>query len=150
MEITEVIETIKCPYCGEEIAVEATKCKHCGEWLQEDEEDGSRSIGRRISISLVLFGVGWALFHFGSWHLVLGKKINIYLQYFTTGQLKQQDFILGEGGLVFRINEKYYGLAKDVHFFDSSVIQWAMLFLSLLAFIWAIQLLFTGSFGSDD
>ena len=31
-------ETIKCPYCGEEILAIAKKCKHCGEWLNNDEE----------------------------------------------------------------------------------------------------------------
>ena len=30
-------ETIKCPYCGEEISANAKKCKHCKEWLDQSE-----------------------------------------------------------------------------------------------------------------
>lgn len=30
-------ETMKCPYCGEEILKTAKKCKHCGEWLNQEE-----------------------------------------------------------------------------------------------------------------
>ena len=33
-------ETMKCPYCGEEILAVAKKCKHCGEWLDEEEIEG--------------------------------------------------------------------------------------------------------------
>ena len=32
-------ETMKCPYCGEEILAVAKKCKHCGEWLDENESE---------------------------------------------------------------------------------------------------------------
>ena len=32
-------ETMKCPYCGEEILTIAKKCKHCGEWLEEEEDE---------------------------------------------------------------------------------------------------------------
>lgn len=40
------METPKCPFCAEEIAVDARKCKHCGEYLdpelkREREESGS-------------------------------------------------------------------------------------------------------------
>ena len=31
-----MIETKRCPYCGEEIMIDAKKCKHCGEWLERD------------------------------------------------------------------------------------------------------------------
>ena len=163
MENTETTTT--CPYCGGEIAVDVTKCKHCGEWLKnkpstetqnnnskkkKQEDDESLGIGGRIFVSLILSGIGWALFYFGSWHLILGKKISVFLQYFTTGQLKQQSIIVDEDGFVFRINEKYYGFIKDAHFFDSPVIQWIMLLLSLGAFVWAIQMLLTGNFGDDD
>lgn len=34
----KTLETIKCPYCGEEISANAKKCKHCKEWLADPEE----------------------------------------------------------------------------------------------------------------
>ena len=159
-------EVKKCPFCGEEILVTAKKCKHCGEWLEgkqgatekietkkdkkDEDEDKPWGFGGRVVVSLILAGVGWALFHFGSWHIVFSQKISLMLQYLSTGKLEAQNFILEEDCFVFRINEKYYGFVKDVHFFDSPVLQWIMLILALGAFIWAIEMLLTGSFGDDD
>ncbi|MDR0420597.1 MAG: hypothetical protein LBH30_03995 [Prevotellaceae bacterium] len=150
-------ELKKCPYCGEEILPLAKKCKHCNEWLkkevssdnsnkknQEETDDESLGFGGRMICSLILVGVGWALFYFGSWHLIFGKKISIMLQYLSSGTLKMQNFILEDSGFVFRINEKYYGFVKDAHFFDSPFIQWAMLFISLCAFYYAIHNLIFG------
>ena len=107
-------------------------------------------IGGRIIVSLILSGIGWVLFHFGSWSLVLGEKLDVFLQYFLTGQFEQQSIIIDGYGFVFRVNEKYYGFIRDSHFFDSPVIQWVMLFLSLGVFVMAIRILFTADFGSDD
>lgn len=32
-------ETMRCPYCREEILAVAQKCKHCGEWLNSESPD---------------------------------------------------------------------------------------------------------------
>lgn len=155
----------KCTACGEEILTTAKKCKHCGEWLEgkpdkatpnnnsqakKKEEDEPLGWGGRIFATICFGAIGWALFFFGSWHLVLGEKINIFLQYLSSGSFEPKNFILESYGFVFRINEGYWGFVRDNRFFDAPVIQWIMLFLSLGAFIWAIQTLLTGSFGSDD
>lgn len=163
MEATKLKK--QCPFCGEEILSTAKKCKHCGEWLDgkpDNEKQNNVSkkesqenkefigFGSRIIGTLILAGIGWALFYFGSWHLILGKKIDLFLLYISNGQLKQQSIILEGDGFLFRINEKYFGFVKDGHFFDSPVIQWIMLILSIGVFFWAIQMLLTGDFGSDD
>jgi len=163
MEVTELKK--QCPFCGEEILSTAKKCKHCGEWLdgkhgdeiqnhvsKKESQENKESIGfgGRIIGALILAGIGWALFYFGSWHLILGMKIDLFLQYLSTGQLKQQSVILEGDGFLFRINEKYFGFVRDGHFFDSPVIQWIMLILTIVVFFWAIQMLLTGDFGSDD
>lgn len=33
MGVAEKTETVRCPYCAEEIQPDARKCRHCGEWL---------------------------------------------------------------------------------------------------------------------
>jgi hypothetical protein len=129
------MDTKRCPYCGEEILAVAKKCKHCGEMLEKEEPLGC---GGRIVPFFILAGIGWALFHFGSWHLILGKKISILSQLLSagafkkllfvndilsSGKLKPQNFILGENGVLLRINDGYYGFVMDTHFFDSPVIQ---------------------------
>jgi hypothetical protein len=163
MEVAELKK--QCPFCGEEILSTAKKCKHCGEWLEgkpdteihnnvfkkeSQEVEESMGFGGRIIGTLILAGIGWALFYFGSWHLIFGKKIDLFLQYLSTGKLKQQNVILESDGFVFRINEKYFGFVKDGHFFDSPVIQWTMLILSIVVFFWAIEMLLFGSFENDD
>jgi hypothetical protein len=153
-----------CPYCGEEILSTAKKCKHCDEWLEEktdtdisnasenesndNVQEKKESIGERVGIFLILSLIGRALFYFGSWNLVLGEKINAFFQFLIYGN-HQKDFILESKGIVFRINEGYWGFAQDGRFFDSPIIQWIMLFLSLGAFFYALRGLILG-FGSDD
>jgi hypothetical protein len=140
--------TKKCPFCGEEIAVTAQKCKHCGEWLEQTVEKSS-NWGTRLLKSIIFGAVGWACFYFGSWHLIIGQKISLMSQYLSSGKLALQDFIWEDDGVVFRIDEKYYGFVKNSQFFDSPFIQWIMLGLSIGAFVMALEMLIFG-YTSDD
>lgn len=61
-------ETMKCPYCGEEILQTAKKCKHCGEWLNQEEatEEVSYNVAstnpkRSVPWWTILKGVGGLL-----------------------------------------------------------------------------------------
>jgi hypothetical protein len=158
MEVTELKK--QCPFCGEEILSTAKKCKHCGEWLEgkpdietpvndsnkKSQEDETSLFVDIIVGTLIFGGIGWALFYFGSWNLILGKKINLL----SVTQFKNRSFIFADDGFVFRFNEKYFGFIKGGQFFDSPFIQWIMLLLSLSAFALAIHWIFTRTFGIDD
>lgn len=163
MEKTELKK--QCPACGEEILTTAKKCKHCSEWLEEKpdkavqnnnyqakkkEDDEPLGWGGRIFSTAFIAAIGWALFFFGSWHLVLGEKINIFLQYLSSGNFEQKNFILDSYGFVFRINEGYWGFVRNDRFFDAPFIQWIMLLFALSAIFLAIRILFTGSVESDE
>lgn len=152
------MEVKNCTYCGEQIATAAKKCKHCNEWLEEvNEKNNSKKIDKdkpadfwtRIISSIFLLGTGWILFKFGSWHLVLGKKISILLQYISSGSLEKRNLIWEENGIAFRFNDSFYGFAKNGHYFDSPLVQWIMLFISLGLFIWSIEMLLFGKYGDD-
>jgi len=148
----------KCPHCGEEILGTAAKCKHCNEWLvkvDEDTEDEEPSsiFFNRILIPLIYAGIGGALFYFGSWKLVIGKKISLADQFISSlfsgknlslEDLKLKDLIWEDSGILLRIDEKYYGFAQDARFFDSPIIQWAMLGVSIFAFFYALEVLILG------
>ncbi|MDM1043105.1 MULTISPECIES: hypothetical protein [Empedobacter] len=151
------LETKDCKYCGEQIAISAKKCKHCNEWLEDnhsnnktEENNDNKSTGfsTRIISSIFLFGIGWSLFKFGSWKLIIGKKIPTIVQYINSGNLKT-NIIWEENGILFRFNEKFYGFTNNHHYFDSPILQWFMLIFSIMSFIYAINMLLFGSYGDD-
>ena len=56
----QVMETKKCPYCGEDIPALAKKCTHCGMWIEEksslskdvDKEHGYQNLSEGIDVVL--------------------------------------------------------------------------------------------------
>ncbi len=150
-----------CPFCGEEILEAAKKCKHCNEWLEKDleeslnkenknkEEDEEFTFLERLIASSVFLLISWLLYYFGSWSLVLGKKIDTsllqVLDFLQTGVITKNDLILESEGILFRINKGYYGFVRNNHFFDSPFIQWIMLFASIGIMLMAIWILIFGN-----
>jgi len=152
-------EVKKCPYCGEEILGTAVKCKHCGEWLEKEQ----LNIYYTIVQAIFMVGVAWVLFHFGSWHFVLGNAEQFIQPPYYTSKIintievvdidKFQDvelisLILKRNAVLVRICDGYYGFANDARFFDSPVFQWIMLFVSIggiLAFFHLLKVLISGN-----
>ena len=141
----KVKEITECPFCCEEIAEDAIKCKHCGEWLNESEEveykpSGTIGFGGRLVRALILAVVSWALFYYGSWDLVVSKKISSAERFFAAliANKGSKNILLDEYYLLLRINDRFYGFANDTQFFDSPLIQWIMLGMSLTALFYAL------------
>lgn len=84
-----------------------------------------------VSVFLLRVGIGWLLFHFGGWHIVLGKELSLLAQLI----LDTRDLIFEKFGVLVRINNTYYGVINDDRYFDSPIIQWIMLALALT--VWA-------------
>lgn len=151
--------TKKCPYCQETIAAGAMKCKHCGEWLNKkdvaahnssstvEEDDERMGFGSRVFGFLLSAGLGWLLYHFGSWYLLINAKISS--SYLITGRYEAQDIIWEDDGIALRINDGYYGFVNDARFFDSPIIQWFMLIGALGFFYEAVRLLILGNSSYD-
>ena len=160
-------EKRECPYCGEEILATAKKCKHCGEWLEEDiqaegenedsgeaiKEDDKQSRGAQLFFGLlivaVMFLVGFLLFKYGGWEIIWGKsksETTVWLLK-EVGQLNitltdVKNFIFNANGVLIRVNDGFYGLMRSVEYFDSPIIQWIMLVLSIPFFGYGILTLF--------
>jgi len=154
--IVEEQPTIKyCIKCGVQPPPDAVFCGKCGSNLQtqsyanaeqqtpivinqyhqpiETEKSKTNGFGDRLIQALILAGAGWGLFHFGSWLLVIGREVGFGMR----------NFIWEGTTILVRINEKYYGLANDARFFDSPIIQYVMLGLSIGLFIQALNVLFS-------
>ena len=165
-------ETMKCPYCGEEILTIAKKCKHCGEWLDEkkplyetdekdneylDENDSTPHSGSRISSrigkAIIFFVIAFLLFKFGSWNVVWGKELTDEQRFLihlvekeapsAIATTDSQSFIATKDVLLVRIDKKFYGVGKNTEYFDSPIIQWAMLFFCVGFIYYGISALFS-------
>lgn len=153
-----------CPYCQEKIAFGAKKCKHCGEWLDEehvaaenlestvdddDDDDDGMSFGGRVVRFLLSAGLGWVMYHFGSWYLLINAKITSAQQYLITGSYEAHDLIWEDDGIALRINDGYYGFVNDARFFDSPIIQWILLAAAIGFFYEGIRVLIVGNSSVD-
>ena len=112
--------------------------------VEEIEEESFISRNSRWLHPIFFAVIGWVLFFFGSWHLILGRKISMFEQYMMSGELKKQDFFWKEDGILLRINEGWWGFVMDGRFFDAPFIQWCMLGGAIGAFGWAIWVLIFG------
>lgn len=103
--------------------------------------------------------IGWGIFHFGGWHLILSKKVSAIEQLKwvrSDAEIlerlflnKQSDMIMDEHSVLVRVNKSYYGFLCDKRFFDSPVIQWIMLFAAFGTWGVAIKNLLLGDDESE-
>lgn len=150
------METMKkCPYCGADIQSDAKKCRYCGEWVDckqemtvSDEDNNTSGYWRGCFLPGVFWGIiGWLLFHFGSWHVAINKKVSL-LNQLLAGEISEEkalesifyedshgsDFLLGDNYILLRIDEGYYGFLTDSHYFNSPIIQYMMLIAAIYLF----------------
>lgn len=155
---------IECPYCGERLPepdgrpVETLSADPTDEGSKyEWTDEAGPSWISRIFRSLCYAVGGYLLFHFGSWSVAWDKRVSaleqILMKYRNGQHLsdsrvihdlltdEKSNLIINHDGVMVRVNDSYYGFVNNFQFFDSPVIQWAMLFAALTAFYFAITTL---------
>lgn len=100
------------------------------EMLEEQEEN---SYVGEIIIGVLFLLACVAFFFFGGWGFVVGEEVNLLDQTLVSGQLilDYKDILFDDYAIAININDKYYGFYRMDRFFDSSVIQWGMLIMSI-------------------
>lgn len=93
---------------------------------------------------LFLCGAGAALFYYGGWDILWNTKLGWL-------NLAMRDSIyIGDRSFIFRIDSGWYGVSSTARFFDSPLIQWAMLFGSFTAFSSALTILNSDKNSTSD
>jgi hypothetical protein len=130
-----------CAKCGTELPNDTAFCVKCGNAstttkveieLKENNKETEKS-GCGTSIVQILIGL--ALFYFGGWGF-----------YEVTFWSQTDDvMIIDSDKLLIYLNGSYYGLMSKPRFFNSAMIQWAMLGFSLSLIFYTIKYMFTKS-----
>lgn len=107
----------------------------------ETIQDEKTSWIENIFGAITGIAIAWALFHFGSWNFIWAEKIS-FLEQFVFDLVEYKSIFLDSNGLIFRINDAYYGIESTDRFFDIPFLQWLMLVVSILLFVASIRLLF--------
>lgn len=94
---------------------------------------------RRVFNFVFFFAAGLVVFLAGGWDVIWGRKATWF------------DYLIGDGGLKIReniiaieFNSRYYGFVNVTRFFDSPVISYMLLFLSLGLVYYAFRFFFYG------
>ena len=93
----------------------------------------------RLIVAVTFFIGEFLFFEFGSWRIILGKQlsiweaglVNVAAKYGELHTDKTQSFIVNKDMALLRVNKKYFGVLKDDRYFDSPIIQWIMIVVSV-------------------
>ena len=88
-EFSIKINTVKCPFCAEEISSEAIKCKHCGEFLDSSIQEQRVRENARITRNETLKPVNRFSNIFGGIYLIFqGLGALLFLTIKTDGTIQ--------------------------------------------------------------